>query len=119
MTENLIEAILFVSGDGVDVNIMRDALGVNEEEFNYAVENLKKKYSGDNGIHLITYRTKLQLCSNMEAADSITVNDEKYPAEALSELHTPGVKTIDQLCGKVGRKSKYFCKQQVYRVIHF
>lgn len=54
--------------------------------------------------------------SNMEAADSITVNDEKYPAEALSELHTPGVKTIDQLCGKVGRKSKYFCKAVVYRV---
>lgn len=54
--------------------------------------------------------------SNMEAADSITVNDEKYPAEELSELHTPGVKTIDQLCGKVGRKSKYFCKAVVYRV---
>ena len=54
--------------------------------------------------------------SNMEAADSITVNDEKYPAQALSELHTPGVKTIDQLCGKVGRKSKYFCKAVVYRV---
>lgn len=54
--------------------------------------------------------------SNMEAADSITVNDEKYPAEALSEIHTPGIKTIDQLCGKVGRKSKYFCKAVVYRV---
>ena len=54
--------------------------------------------------------------SNMEAADSITVNDEKYPVEPLSEIHTPGVKTIDQLCGKVGRKSKYFCKAVVYRV---
>ena len=54
--------------------------------------------------------------SNMEAADSITVNDEKYPVEELSEIHTPGVKTIDQLCGKVGRKSKYFCKAVVYRV---
>ncbi|MBR4852657.1 MAG: proline--tRNA ligase, partial [Clostridia bacterium] len=54
--------------------------------------------------------------SNMEAADSITVNDEKYSVEELSEIHTPGVKTIDQLCGKVGRKSKYFCKAVVYRV---
>ncbi len=54
--------------------------------------------------------------SNMEAADSIIVNDEKYPAEPLSEIYTPGVKTIDQLCGKVGRKSKYFCKAVVYRV---
>lgn len=54
--------------------------------------------------------------SNMEAADSITVNDEKYPAEALSEIHTPDIKTIDQLCGKVGRKAKYFCKAVVYRV---
>lgn len=54
--------------------------------------------------------------SNMEAADCITVNDEKYPAEALSEIYTPNIKTIDQLCGKVGRKAKYFCKAVVYRV---
>lgn len=54
--------------------------------------------------------------SNMEAADSIIVNDEKYPAEALSEIYTPDIKTIDQLCGKVGRKAKYFCKAVVYRV---
>lgn len=54
--------------------------------------------------------------SNMEAADSIIVNDEKYPVEELSEIYTPGVKTIDRLCGKVGRKSKYFCKAVVYRV---
>ncbi len=54
--------------------------------------------------------------SNMEAADSITVNDEKYPAQELSEIYTPNVKTIDQLCGKVGRKAKYFCKAVVYRV---
>lgn len=54
--------------------------------------------------------------SNMEAADSITVNDEKYPVEELSEIYTPNIKTIDQLCGKVGRKAKYFCKAVVYRV---
>ncbi len=54
--------------------------------------------------------------SNMEAADSITVNDEKYPVEELSEIYTPNIKTIDQLCGKVGRKTKYFCKAVVYRV---
>ena len=54
--------------------------------------------------------------SNMEAADCITVNDEKYPVEALSEIYTPNIKTIDQLCGKVGRKAKYFCKAVVYRV---
>ncbi len=71
-TENLIEAILFVAGDGVDVNIMRDTLGVSEEEFNYAVENLKQKYSGDNGIHLIAYRTKLQLCSNPNYSEQVS-----------------------------------------------
>ena len=54
--------------------------------------------------------------SNMEAADSITINDEKYPVEELSEIYTPNIKTIDQLCGKVGRKAKYFCKAVVYRV---
>lgn len=54
--------------------------------------------------------------TNMEAADCITVNDEKYPAEPLSEIHTPNIKTIDQLCSKVGRKSKYFCKAVVYRI---
>ncbi len=54
--------------------------------------------------------------SNMEAADSITVNDDKYPAEPMAEIHTPDIKTIDQLCGKVGRKAKYFCKAVVYRV---
>ena len=69
--KNIIEATLFVSGEGIDINAFSEKLGVTQNEVNKAVKELKKKLSGDSGIHLIEYKNKIQLSSNPNYADHI------------------------------------------------
>ena len=70
--ENIIEAILFVSGSGVDMSIFTSAFDFKQKEIDNAIDNLKEKYSDESGIHLITYKNKLQFCSNPNYADKIS-----------------------------------------------
>lgn len=71
--EQILEGLLFVSGDGLDKGYIMEKLSVTDKEINKAVEALKAKYSGESGIHLITYKDKIQLCSNPNYADDISV----------------------------------------------
>lgn len=71
--EEVIASILFVSGDGVDVADIKEKLALKDKEFDKAVEKLKEKYNqDDSGINVITYKGKIQLCSNKKYADFIT-----------------------------------------------
>ncbi len=63
--ENIIEAILFVSGDGVEISDVAEKLQIDEKEVQTAVDKLKAKRE-KTGIQLITYRNKVQLSSNPE-----------------------------------------------------
>ena len=67
----VIEAVLFVSGDGVDRDEFKRIYDMSDKELNKCLDILKEKYSGDSGIHLIQYKNKMQLCSNPELADNI------------------------------------------------
>ncbi|MEG1500282.1 MAG: hypothetical protein RR400_04385, partial [Clostridia bacterium] len=60
----VLEATLFVSGEGVDRSSFVNKLEITEQELEAAVCELRKKFSGENGIHLLEYRNKLQLSSN-------------------------------------------------------
>lgn len=71
MLKDIIEATLFVSGEGIDINAFAEKLEVTQNEVNKAVKELKKKLSGDSGIHLIEYKNKIQLSSNPNYADEI------------------------------------------------
>lgn len=71
--EQILEGLLFISGDGLDKGYIMEKLSVTSKEIDKAVEKLKEKYSGDSGIHLICYKDKIQLCSNPEYADDISV----------------------------------------------
>ena len=71
MLKDIIEATLFVSGEGIDINAFAEKLEVTQNEVNKAVKELKKKLSGDSGIHLIEYKNKIQLSSNPNYADQI------------------------------------------------
>ena len=62
--EDVILSVLFVSGDGVDVNFIAEKLEVETKQINKAVEKLKNRFSGNSGIHLIKYNNKIQLSSN-------------------------------------------------------
>lgn len=59
-----LEAVLFVSGDGLSVEYLAEKLFVGTNEVEQALEVLRNKYSGDCGIHLIKYRKNYQFSSN-------------------------------------------------------
>lgn len=67
----VIEAVLFVSGDGVDRDEFKRIYDMSDKELNKCLDILREKYSGDSGIHLIQYKNKMQLCSNPELAENV------------------------------------------------
>jgi len=67
----VIEAVLFVSGDGVDRDEFKRIYDMSDKELNKCLDILNEKYSGESGIHLIQYKNKMQLCSNPALADNI------------------------------------------------
>ncbi len=72
--ENLNEiifSVLFVAGEGIEKSFIAEKLGLSEKEVDGAIKDLQKKYSGDSGVHIITYKNKVQLASNPEYADFI------------------------------------------------
>jgi len=66
-----LEAVLFVSGDGLDASYLAEKLQVTDEQLLIAVEKLQERYSGNSGVHLIKYRKKYQLSSNPKYAEKI------------------------------------------------
>ncbi len=70
--KNVVLSILFVSGDGIEKSFIAEKLEVSEKEVEKAIEELKKEYTGENGIHVITYKNKVQLSSNPNFAEYIS-----------------------------------------------
>ena len=69
---NIIESILFVSGAQVAISDIAEKLEVTERDINDAVKILKEKYSGNSGIHILSFNKKLQFCSNSAYADEVS-----------------------------------------------
>ena len=61
---NIIEAIVFASGEAVPVKYIVEKLDCSLKEVNACISELKEKYSGDSGIHLLTFNGKLQFATN-------------------------------------------------------
>ncbi|MBE5746450.1 MAG: SMC-Scp complex subunit ScpB [Clostridiales bacterium] len=70
--ENKLEALLFVSGDGVEISEIIDKWQVTDKQLDKAFENLKERFNENFGIKIIKYKNKYQLCSNPEFADDIS-----------------------------------------------
>ncbi|MGN1201069.1 MAG: SMC-Scp complex subunit ScpB [Candidatus Caccovivens sp.] len=70
--KDIVLSILFVAGEGLERSFILEKLNITEKELDDAIEQLQKTYSGDNGIHLITYKNKVQLASNPAYADYIS-----------------------------------------------
>jgi len=67
----IIFSVLFVAGEGIEKSFIAEKLGLSEKEVENAIKDLQKKYAGDAGIHIITYKNKVQLASNPAYADFI------------------------------------------------
>ena len=70
--KDIVFSILFVAGEGIEKDFIIQKLGVTEKELDKAIDELKKECDGDCGIHLITYKNKVQLASNPAYADYIS-----------------------------------------------
>ncbi len=67
----IIEAVVFVSGDGVDKDEFKRIYDLSDKELNKCLDILKEKYNEDSGINIIMYKNKIQLCSNPALADKV------------------------------------------------
>jgi len=83
--ENVIEAILFVSGEPVKTSRIAAVMGVEEFDIDAAANRLRDKYSfARRGIRLVKLEDSLQLCSSPEYADHIRLALESRKPPQLS-----------------------------------
>ena len=69
--KDIIFSVLFVAGEGIEKPFIAEKLGIKEKDVDKAIEDWQKEYCGEKGIHIITYKNKVQLASNPEYADYI------------------------------------------------
>ena len=86
---NIIEAIVFASGEAVPVKFIVEKLDCSLKEVNASISELKEKYSEDSGIHLLTFNGKLQFATNPKyknpVSDVITPIKEKEFTNTILE----------------------------------
>ena len=68
---NIIEGILFASGDAVPIDLIREKLEITKIEMDKTIRALEKKYTGESGVVLLHFNHKLQLATNPEYKESI------------------------------------------------
>lgn len=90
---NIIEGILFVAGNGIARDDIVGKLDITQEDLDNAIAELQQKYSGDSGIQILTYKDKVQLCSNPNYAEPISVvlNPIKERALTKTALETVAI----------------------------
>ena len=70
--KEVIKAILFVAGDGLEKDLLAEKLELSLKELNEVIAEIKEEFSGEKGIHLIEYKNKIQFSSNPNFADYIS-----------------------------------------------
>lgn len=95
--ENVIEGILFVAGSGVEIKDIAEKLEMKESVVKEAIESLKRQYA-DKGINIITFKNKVQMCSNPKFADDIAgvLNPIKEKQLSKATLETIAVVAYKQ-----------------------
>jgi segregation and condensation protein B len=92
--ENIVEGILFASGEPVAVGRIALCLGVGESDVAEAAEKLRDRYVFDRrGIRLVFLDKSIQLCSAPEYADYIrlTLETRKQPQLSQQALEVLGI----------------------------
>ena len=69
---NIIEAIVFASGEAVPVKFIVEKLGVSVKEVNNGIDELKIKYGEESGIQLLVFNGKLQFASSPKYKQQIS-----------------------------------------------
>lgn len=91
LIDDILESLLFVSGDGLKITDICDLLELQQSEVKSAVKRLQKKFGGKSGIHLLSFNGKIQFASNPEYSDIINCVLQPIKEKALS---TPAMETL-------------------------
>lgn len=91
--KEIIKATLFVAGEGIELSAFMEKLEISEKTIKKIVEELKKDFYEENGIHLIEYKNKIQLCSNPNYAEEISniLNPIREKALTKAALETAAI----------------------------
>ena len=89
---------MFVAGNGVEIDEIAEKLQIDKQEVLDAIEELKQKYNETSGIQIITYKNKIQFCTNPDIADpiSIVLNPIKERALTKTALETVAIIAYQQ-----------------------
>lgn len=71
MIDEILESLLFLSGNGLKVADVATQLEVKTADVNAAVKQLKEKYGGKSGIHLLSFNGKIQFATNPAYSDVV------------------------------------------------
>lgn len=86
---NIIEGIVFASGEAVPVKYIIEKLGCTLKEVNAAIAELKDKFTAERGIQLLTFNGKVQFASNpaykQQISDVLTPIKEKEFTKTILE----------------------------------
>jgi segregation and condensation protein B len=86
---NIIEGIVFASGEAVQVKYIIEKFGCTLKDVNASVAQLKEKYNEDSGIQLLTFNGKLQFATNPayknQIAEVLTPIKEKEFTKTILE----------------------------------
>ena len=86
---NIIEGIVFASGEAVPVKYIIEKLNCTLKEVNASIAELKKKYSEESGIQLLTFNGKVQFATNptykQQISDVLTPIKEKEFTKTILE----------------------------------
>ncbi|MBQ7308240.1 MAG: SMC-Scp complex subunit ScpB [Clostridia bacterium] len=82
---NILESLLFYSGDAVDKSLIKEKLNIKENELAKAIKELEKKYDENSGIILIKFKNKLQFATNSKYTESVDLVLKKTRERALSK----------------------------------
>jgi len=70
---NIIEAILFASGEAVPEDLIKEKLSVTKAQLDSIIRQLERKYTGDCGIRLLHFNHKLQFATNPDYKESVAL----------------------------------------------
>jgi len=86
---NIIEGIVFASGEPVPVKYIIEKLGCTLKEVNACIDKLKDKYGPESGVQVLTFNGKVQFATNpaykQQISDVLTPIKEKEFTKTILE----------------------------------
>lgn len=83
--KEIIKATLFVAGEGLELGLLKEKLELDSKTLNAIINELKQDFLGESGINIIEYNNKIQLCSNPNYAEQISVILNPIREKALTK----------------------------------